>query len=254
MLETRVIPCLQLVGQSLVKSVQFKRFNYIGDPVNTVRIFNELEVDELCFLGIRTSATGQSPEYSVLREIADECFMPLSYGGGIRTLDEARKILSIGFEKVVINTAATENVEIVREISNYSGSQSVIASIDVRKNFVGQYTVWTRDGSVKTNLDPVSWAVELVGQGAGELLITSMDRDGTWQGYDLNIIRAVSKAVTVPIIASGGAGSLHHLIEAKEAGASALALGSMVVYQKKGMGVLINMPDRQELDQLMCPQ
>jgi cyclase len=252
MLQTRVIPCLQLVGKSLVKTIRFKEFQYIGDPINTVRIFNELEVDELCFLNIRATVENLSPDLDVLNEIANECFMPLSYGGGVKDFDIAKKIFSIGFEKIIINSYAIENHEFVKKISEHFGSQSVIGSIDVKKNLWGNYNVYKNDGTEKTKLDVLEWAKKLEELGAGELLITSMDNDGTWEGFDINIIRQITSIVNIPVIANGGAGNVKHIGEAvKSGGASAVALGSMVVFQKKGMGVLVNFPDKNILNQIL---
>lgn len=252
MLKTRIIPCLQLIGQSLVKTVQFGKYGYIGDPVNTVRIFNELEVDELCFLDIRATVQKRNPNLKILAEIADECFMPLSYGGGVRDADTAKKILSIGFEKVVINSAAIENPKLITDLAKYSGNQSVIVSIDIKRSIFGSYYVYSNDGTTKTKLSPVGWAKHAEEKGAGELLITSMDRDGTWIGFDIDIIRKISDAVSIPVIANGGAGSIEDIGKAVHEGkASAVALGSLVVYQQRGMGVLINFPDRLQLEQIL---
>ena len=248
MLRTRIIPCLQLVNESLVKTVKFGKYGYIGDPINTVRIFNELEVDELCFLDIRATLENRKPNLDILHQIADECFMPLSYGGGIRDAETARQILSIGFEKIVINTAAFSQPKLITEIAAHSGSQSVIASIDVKKNLWGKYQVFSTDGTKKESADPVAWAQELERLGAGELLVTSMDRDGTWTGYDTDITARICEVVHIPVIANGGAGKVEHLQEAITTGrTSALALGSMVVYQKKGMGVLVSFPEVKDL-------
>ena len=250
MLRTRVIPCLQLIDESLVKTVKFSNPGYIGDPINTVRIFNELEVDELCFLDIRATVEKRQPNFKILSEIANECFMPVAYGGGIKDAETAKRILSIGFEKIILNTAAMEIPHIVSEIASYSGNQSVIGSIDVKKNFFGKYQVYTRDGTHKIEADPVAYAQKLVELGVGELLVTSMDNDGTWKGFDLEIIKKIASAVNVPVIANGGAGNVQHIQQVvKTANASAVALGSMVVYQKKGMGVLINFPDKKIVEE-----
>ncbi|MCB9036076.1 MAG: imidazole glycerol phosphate synthase subunit HisF [Lewinellaceae bacterium] len=252
MLRVRVIPCLLLIKESLVKTIKFKRPGYIGDPINTVRIFNELEVDELCFLDIRASIEGRSPNLDILHQIADECFMPLSYGGGIRDAETAQKILAIGFEKIVINTSTFENPGVISQIANHSGNQSVIGSIDVKRNLWGNYEVYSHDGKRKQKVNPITWAQELEELGVGEILITSIDRDGTWKGYDLDIIQRISETVNVPVIANGGAGNVEHLGAAVKYGhASAVALGSMVVYQQKGMGVLVNFPDREKLKALI---
>lgn len=252
MLRTRVIPCLQLINQALVKTVKFGKYNYIGDPVNTVRIFNELEVDELCFLDIRATIEKREPNLKILTEIANECFMPLSYGGGIRDIETALKILSIGFEKIVINTAAVGNPYLITEIARQSGNQSVVVSIDVKRAFNGSHSVYSHDGSVKTSFKAVEWAKKAESAGAGELLITSMDRDGTWKGYDVEIIQKITNAVSIPVIANGGAGSVGDIGQVVQAAkASAAALGSMVVYQQKGMGVLVNFPDKGELRKVL---
>ncbi|MBX2990053.1 MAG: AglZ/HisF2 family acetamidino modification protein [Bacteroidetes bacterium] len=249
MVRTRVIPCLQLVGESLVKTIKFGEYGYIGDPVNTVRIFNELEVDELCFLDIRATKERREPNLDVLRQICDECFMPLAYGGGIHDFNAAKKIFSLGFEKVVVNTHAYRDPSFVTKLSEHFGAQAVIGSIDFKKTLFGKYQVFVNDGQEKTPHEPLEWAQQLAALGAGELLLTSMDRDGTWSGYDVELTKRVASAVTVPVIANGGAGSIEHIGEVVRAGsASAVALGSMVVYQKKGMGVLVNFPDRKSLE------
>ncbi|WP_276133180.1 AglZ/HisF2 family acetamidino modification protein [Polluticoccus soli] len=248
MLRTRVIPCLQLINGSLVKTVKFKNHSYIGDPVNTVRIFNELEVDELCFLDIRASVENREPDYELLGQIAEECFMPLAYGGGIRTIEAAHRILSTGFEKIIVNTEAYRNPQFVRDLTARFGSQAVIGSIDVKKNIWGKRQVYIYDGTKKVEVNPVEWARALVEYGAGELFVTSMDKEGTWEGYDLELIKEISQHVSVPVIANGGAGSMNDMHQAVfEGKASAVALSSFVVYQKKGMGVLVNFPDKESL-------
>lgn len=249
MLKTRVIPCLQLIGDSLVKTIKFKTPNYIGDPINTVRIFNELEVDELCFLDIRASLENRKPNIEILRQISNECFMPLSYGGGITDFDTAKRIFAIGFEKILINTHALRELALVSTISEHFGAQAMVASIDVKKNIWGKHNVFINDGTEKIEKDAVEWAKELENAGAGEILLTSMDKDGTWSGFDIDITKRVSESVKVPVIANGGAGSVEHIAEVvKDGKASAVALGSMVVYQQKGMGVLVNFPDKSKLE------
>lgn len=252
MLKTRIIPCLQLINGSLVKTVKFDKYGYIGDYINTVRIFNELEVDELCFLDIRATKEKRQPNIEILHQIADECFMPLSYGGGIDNLESAKQILSIGFEKVIINTAAAKDPALITRLSEHFGAQAVVASIDVKKNIWGKYQVYINDGSEKYNTDPVEWAIQLQDLGAGEILLTSIDREGTWSGFDVEITKKITSAVSIPVIANGGAGKIEDIEEVvKMANASAVALGSMLVYQKKGMGVLVNFPDKQKLAQLI---
>ena len=248
MLRTRVIPTLLLRDGSLVKTRRFGRFTYVGDPCNTVRIFNELEVDELTFLDITATREGRSPNLTLLADIANECFMPLGYGGGIRSIDDARAVLKIGFEKVIINSYALDNPALIAQLADHFGSQAVIVSIDVKRNFLGKPKVFTRSGTMNTGRDPTDWATEVAALGAGEILLTSIDREGTWTGFDVALVKAIADAVTVPVVAHGGAGHLRHITEVVKVGrASAVALGSMVVFQKKGMGVLVNFPEPAQL-------
>ena len=243
MLSTRIIPCLLLKNESLVKTVKFKKYNYIGDPVNTVRIFNELEVDELMFLDIFASKENRSINYKILKNIANECFMPLSYGGNINNLNDVKKIFEIGFEKVVINSNAFGNLNLIKEIVKYFGVQSVVGSIDVKKSIFGVKNVFSHHGKVKQKDNVITWARKLEDAGVGELLVTSIDREGSWEGYDVDLIRSISENVQVPVIANGGCGKIEHINEVvREGNASACAVGSMLVYQKKGMGVLVNLP------------
>jgi cyclase len=252
MLRTRIIPALLLRNECLVKTARFGKFTYVGDPCNTVRIFNELEVDELLFLDVTASREKRDPNLKVLMDIANECFMPLGYGGGIRSLDQAKKVFDIGFEKVAINTQAAENPALIADISAHYGSQAVIASIDVKHGLFGGQSVRTLGGRRNTRRDPVTWAVEVEKMGAGEILLTSIDREGTWDGFDLDLVKRVTNAVSIPVIAHGGAGTLEHIGQViKQAQASAVAVGSMVVFQKKGRGVLVNFPDRFELKKLV---
>lgn len=247
MLRTRVIPCLQLLDESLVKTVRFKKPGYIGDFVNTVRIFNELEVDELCFLSIRATQKGEQPNFEILSQIASECFMPLSYGGGIKDFDTAARIFKMGFEKIVLNSVVFEKPELVTQLANHFGSQSVIVSLDYKKDFFGRINMYSHGGTKKQKGDLVEFVKHIEFLGAGELLLTSIDEEGTWQGYDLSMLKKVSEAIDIPVIVNGGAGDLRHFEDAIANGASALGVGSMVVYQSKGMGVLVNYPNRNDL-------
>jgi imidazole glycerol-phosphate synthase subunit HisF len=252
MLRTRVIPCLLLKNESLVKTIKFKKYNYIGDPVNTVRIFNELEVDELMFLDIFASKENRNINFKILADIANECFMPLSYGGNIKSLEDAKRIFEIGFEKVVINSNAFGNLKFIEEIAKYFGNQSVVGSIDIKKTFWGGQKVYSHHGRKKQTVEIIEWAKQLEYAGVGELLITSVEREGSWDGYDCELIKSITKNVQVPVIANGGCGSVEHIGEVvKQANASACAVGSMVVYQKKGMGVLVNFPDRKKLEEVL---
>lgn len=252
MLRKRVIPALLLRNESLVKTRRFDSFNYVGDPCNTVRIFNELEVDELVILDVTASIEERMPNLRLLANIANECFMPLAYGGGIKKLDHARAIFEMGFEKVVVNTHAIETPEIIKELVEHYGSQAVIVSIDVKKDLLGNYYVRTFSGTKKTAYDPVELARQMEELGAGEILLTSIDQEGTWNGFDLILLKHVVEVVNIPVIAHGGAGKIAHIGDALNiAGASAVALGNMVVYQKKGMGVLVNFPDKNELEKVI---
>lgn len=249
MLRTRVMPCLLLRNRGLVKTVKFKDANYVGDPINTIRIFNEKEVDELVLLDITATIERKRPNFQVISEVASECFMPLTYGGGVRSVEDARMIFSLGVEKVVVNAYAIEKPLFVKECADLFGSQSIIISIDVKKSWMGKYSVHTHGGKTATGLDPVEWAKKMEETGAGEILLTSIDRDGTFEGYDIELIKRVTSAVNIPVIACGGAGKVEDFTAAvKNGGASAVAAGSMVVYQGKNRGVLTNFPARQELE------
>ncbi|GAA0880913.1 AglZ/HisF2 family acetamidino modification protein [Algoriphagus jejuensis] len=249
MLRTRVIPVLLLKDSVLVKTINFKKPKYIGDPINTCRIFNELEVDELSFLDITASLENRKPNFEMLERISTECFMPLSYGGGISTVQEVEKILKIGFEKVIINTSSLVKPELITQIAKVFGSQAIVVAVDVKKNFFGKYQVFGTHGKIRFNYDPIAWARTIEDLGAGEILLTNIEHEGTWKGLDVDLIKKVSDECSIPIIAHGGAGSIGDITQAvHKGGASAVALGSMVVYQQKGMGVLINFPDRVKLE------
>ena len=243
MIRARVIPCLLLRGHGLVKTRKFKDPVYLGDPVNAVRIFSEKEVDELVILDIDASRKGCEPDYELVAEIAGECFMPVAYGGGIQTLAQARKLIRCGIEKVVINSASIESTGFIREIADVFGSQAVVGSIDARKTMLGGYRVFVKSGTVDTKLKPEDHAASLEQAGVGEILLTSIDRDGQMQGYDIELIKKVSSKVNVPVVACGGAGTLDHMRRAmSESGASAVSAGSMFVFYGKNRAVLINYP------------
>lgn len=248
MLRTRVMPALLVADGSLVKSVQFKNHRYVGDPVNAVRIFNELEVDELVVLDIEATAKDRSPDFGLIQQISEECFMPFSYGGGISTSEIAVRLVGMGVEKLIVNSATVHQPELIRDLASKLGSQSVVVSIDVSRTRLRGYKVFDHVTHSPTGLTPTVHASHMVELGAGEILLTSKDRDGTWEGYDLELIQDVARAVDVPVIASGGAGELEDLRAAANAGASGLALGSMAVYQKRDLGVLVNFPSRQVLE------
>jgi imidazole glycerol-phosphate synthase subunit HisF len=247
----RIIPALLLKGQGLVKTVGFKNPVYLGDPINVVRIFNDKEIDEIVLLDITATAEGKVPNFPLLEEVATECFAPMAYGGGIRDLATARRILALGFEKVVLNSISFENPGFLRELADTVGSQSVVASIDVQKSLLGRYTIKSRSGTKSVEGDVCSWAEKLQKAGAGEILLNSIDRDGKMQGYDLALIRRVSQAVDIPVVACGGAGKAEHLKEAiSDGGASAAAAGSLFVFQGVHRAVLISFPERKVLESM----
>jgi imidazole glycerol-phosphate synthase subunit HisF len=247
-MRTRVIPTLLLKNESLVKTTKFNNFNYIGDPCNTIRIFNELEVDELMLLDITASKEGKEPNYSLLKDIASECFMPLSYGGGVRSVEQARQIFNIGFEKICINSVALDDINIVSAISEEFGAQAVVGSIDYKKPFFGKAQVFNSLKNKFTGKDVVDWVKTLTDVGVGEILLTAIEKEGTWNGYDIEMIKQVTSSINIPVIAHGGCGKLSDIRTAVyEGGASAVAMGNIVVYQKKGMGVLVNFPDHNQL-------
>lgn len=252
MLKTRVMPCLLLRNRGLVKTVKFKNPAYVGDPINTIRIFNEKEVDELILLDITATIEDKEVNYQVISEVASECFMPLTYGGGIRSIESAKRIFNIGVEKIAINSSALENLGFIKELADVFGSQSVVVSIDVKKTLLGKYIVFAKGGRESTKNDPVEWAKNVENLGAGEILLTSIDRDGTFEGYDIELIKRVSSAVNIPVIACGGAGKIDDLTDAVcKGGAAAVATGSMVVYQGANRAVLINFPTRKELEAIL---
>lgn len=252
MLRVRVIPALLLRRRSLVKTRRFRGTNYVGDPCNTLRIFNELEVDELAVLDIAASRERRGPDFDLLGEIASECFMPLAYGGGVTRFDQAARVFGIGFEKVVVNSHAYQRPELLTEIADTYGSQAVVASIDVGRTVWGSEKLFSHGGRKRQAGDPVAWAQEVERRGAGEILLTAIEREGTWNGFDVALIRRVADAVSIPVIAQGGARTIADLAAAVHAGgASSVAVGAMVVYQKKDCGVLVNFPDHADLERAL---
>jgi imidazole glycerol-phosphate synthase subunit HisF len=251
MIAVRVIPCLLLSGTGLVKTYKFKEPKYLGDPRNAVKIFNEREVDELMILDINATILENKPQFDLLREIVSEAFMPVGYGGGLSNVQDAAKMLQLGVEKVVINSASVERPEYIKEAAREFGSQSVVVSIDVKKSFFSRYEIHTRGGRKNTKLSPAAFAQKMEDFGAGEILLNSIDRDGTQAGYDLDLIREVSKVVRVPVVAVGGAGNLLDFRRAvQEGGASAVAAGSIFVFHGKHRAVLISYPEQIALAEL----
>ena len=252
MVSTRVIPCLLLNEGSLVKTIKFKKYTYVGDAINTVRIFNQMEVDELIFLDISASKNNRPPDFKIIEDIANECFMPFAYGGGITTAVQIYKIHKIGVEKISLNTFALENPEFIKIAADLFGSQSVIVSVDIKKNIFGKYEIYYSGKSKVKKYEPLEFIQLVQDYGAGEILLNSVDRDGTWAGYDIDFIKKITKEISIPLIASGGAGKTEDFYDAVTlAGASAVAAGSMFVFQGKDLGVLINYPSREELKELL---
>lgn len=255
MIQIRVIPALLLHDSGLVKTIRFKKPVYVGDPINAVRIFNDKEVDELVFLDISRTAGKKPIQFDLIGQIANECFMPFCYGGGIRNIDDIRRLFRLGLEKIAVNSYAVERPEFITETSDKFGSQSIVVSIDVKKNLLGKYHVYTHCGHHNTGKDPVEWAQEAAQRGAGEIMLNSVDRDGCMQGYDITLVRMVAEAVNIPVIACGGAGTLADMAAVISATkASAAAAGSMFVFHKNRNAVLINYPERKELKRLFAAE
>jgi len=250
MLKIRVIPCLLLKNEGIVKSVNFKKTTYIGDPINAVKIFNDKEVDELLFIDIEATKQGREPNYELISRISCEAFMPFGYGGGITTVEQIKKLTRLGVEKVTLNTCAQTNPDFISQAAEVAGSQSVVASIDVKKDLLGRYRVFNYVHHKTTPTDPVEYAQLMESKGAGEILLNSVDRDGTFTGYDTTLIKKVSQAVSVPVIAMGGAGHLQHFVDAIENGASAVAAGSFFVFYGPHRAVLITYPEKKALKEL----
>lgn len=251
MLKARVIPCLLLRGRGLYKTRRFENPKYVGDPVNAVRIFNEKEVDELILLDILATPENREPNYELIADICSECFMPLSYGGAVTSIDRIRKLHRIGVEKVSLNSVTITNANMVRESCDTFGSSSIIGSIDVKRNLWGKYETWINCGKTNTKKDPIEHAELLAKLGVGEILVNSIDRDGMMGGYDTTLLRRITEAVDTPVIACGGAGTLDHIVAAvHEGGVSAVAAGSMFVFHGKHRAVLLNYPRPEELEAL----
>lgn len=248
MLKTRIIPSLLLSDGGLVKTCRFSDPKYVGDPINAIRIFNEKEVDELMVLDISASHKGKGPDYDLIERFAGECFMPLCYGGGISSLEQARRLFSLGVEKVCLQTAVLDDPSLIEDIASRYGSQSVVVSVDVKKNWLGKkclYSASTKKALKKPFMDYVSSAIEA---GAGEILLNSVDRDGTMSGMDLELITQVSSSLSVPLIASGGASNIKDMKDAVDAGASAVAAGAFFVFHGPHRAVLITYPKYEELE------
>lgn len=246
----RVIPTLLLKDGGMVKTMNFKNPNYLGDPINAVRIFNEKEVDELVLLDITATRDKREPNYSWVKDIVSESFMPVGYGGGINSIDQIKKVFDLGVEKVILNSAAFD-LDLISKAASIYGNQSIVISIDAKKNLFGNYSVYSIGGQFKHKISPDEFSKKVVDAGGGEIIIQSIDNDGLMKGLDTKLTELVSSSVGVPIVALGGAGCIQHLKEAISiGGASAVAAGSLFVYKGKHKAVLINYPSAEEIKEI----
>lgn len=250
MLKNRIIPCLLLRNGGLVKTLKFSEPKYVGDPINAIRIFNDKEVDELMVLDITASKENKEPNYDLIEQFASECFMPLCYGGGIKTKEQAQRIFTLGVEKVCIQTATLDNMKLVSDLAAQYGNQSILVSIDVKKDWLGKAKLYSAATGKTLSKNWVEHMNDAVKAGAGEIVLNAVDRDGTLKGMDLDLIKQASKAIGVPLVAVGGAGSLQDIKAAVDAGASAVSAGAFFVFQGPHRAVLITYPRYKELEQL----
>jgi cyclase len=241
-LQPRIIPVLLLHKGGLYKNKQFKNPSYVGDPINAVRIFNEKQVDELIILDIDCSKENKAPNYALIEEIVSEAFMPVAYGGGISNIEIAKKVFTLGVEKVIINTSLQNNQQLLADIAAIYGAQAVVMSIDYKKGFMGGTKAYFVNGTQKSIYTPQDLAQIAEKAGAGEIILNAVDREGTYQGYDISLLKEIVKAVNIPVVISGGASSNADFDAAKQAGASGMAAGSMFVYQRPYNAVLISYP------------
>jgi len=250
MFRPRVIPVLLLHNQGLVKSIKFKNHRYIGDPINAVKIFNDLKADELVFLDISASKQNRSISLEFVKNVGEEANMPFAVGGGIKSINDIKGSIGAGAEKVVISTYAAQNPDFIRQAAENFGSSAIVVCIDVKKKWFGSESTWIRNGSQSTGLSAVDFAMLMEEKGAGEIIIQSIDLDGTMKGYDIELVNKISASVKVPVIALGGAGNLHDFQKAYFAGAHALAAGSLFIYHGPRHAVLINYPTKTQLLEL----
>ncbi|MDN5054582.1 AglZ/HisF2 family acetamidino modification protein [Aliarcobacter butzleri] len=247
MLAPRIIPCLLVHNKGLVKTVKFKEDKYVGDPINAVKIFNEKESDELIVLDIDATVEGREPDYKMIENLAVECRMPLCYGGGIKTVEQATRIFNLGVEKIALSSAVIENIKLVADISKEVGSQSVVVVIDVKKKMFGGYDIYTHNGTRKTKIYLEKFILDLQSLGVGEIVLNSIDNDGVMSGYDLNLIEKIKPLVNVPMTVLGGAGTLEDIKKLIEKfGIIGCSAGSLFVFKGKYKAVLINYPNKTE--------
>lgn len=249
MRRVRVIPVLTLQNEKLVKTVQFKKPNYIGDPINAVKIFNDKEVDEIVILDISATKEKREPNYTRIEEIASEAFMPLAYGGGINSFYQIEKLFTLGIEKIIINSAIENNFELIKQTAERYGSQSIIVAIDVKKPTLGKLTAYKNSGASKVKLKLLEYLAKIENAGAGEIFLTSIEKDGSFKDYDFDLIKLISSNCNIPVVSCGGANSIQSFVNAIKAGASAVGAGSFFVYSSSNKGILISYPNQSELQE-----
>lgn len=247
MRRVRVIPVLQIHQKKLVKTTCFKHPGYVGDPLNAIKIFNDKQVDEIAVIDIGATPEKSSPDFRFIEELASECFMPMAYGGGIKTLEHASTLIQLGVEKLIIGSSFFEKQELISSIASKYGSQSVVVSVDIKRNIFGAYRVYVDGGRTNTGFDPLEYSLSAQKKGAGEILLQSIDRDNTRRGYDIKMIQNVSKVLDIPLVPCGGAASISDFGNAIRAGASAVAAGNMFIYKGIHRAVLINYPDQRTM-------
>jgi cyclase len=251
MLRPRIIPSLLVHDNGLVKTVNFKNPKYVGDPINAVKIFNEKAVDELTIFDIDATVMGKEPNYSLIERLASQSMMPLCYGGGVKTIDHAQRIFSLGIEKIALSSAVLQNPKLITEISDRVGAQSVIVVLDVKKKLLGGYEVFTHNGKKATGINPFKFVEEAQKLGAGEIVINSIDKDGLMKGYDLDLIAKVREKITLPMTVLGGAGSLEDIEKVIDNhGVIGVAAGSLFVFKGPYKAVLINYPSQTEKNKI----
>ncbi len=252
MLRPRVIPCLLVHDKGLVKTVQFKDPKYVGDPINAVRIFNEKESDELMVIDIDATKENREPDYKMIEHLASECRMPLCYGGGVKTVEQAQRIFSLGVEKIAISSAAIHTPDLVSEMADRVGSQSVVVVVDVKKKLLGGYEMYTHNGKKSTGKNPFEFVAKMEALGAGEIVVNSIDQDGVMKGYDLALIEKIRQSISLPLTVLGGAGSLQDIGNLiNKYGIIGAAAGSLFVFKGVYKAVLINYPNWNEKDKLI---
>ena len=251
MLRPRIIPSLLVHDNGLVKTVNFKNPKYVGDPINAVKIFNEKEVDELVVFDIDATVLGKEPDYVLIKKLANQSRMPLCYGGGVRTVEQAQKIFGLGIEKIALSSAVIENPDLITQIAERVGSQSVIVVMDVKKKILGGYEIYTHNGKKSTGINPVAFAEKAQKLGAGEIIINAIDQDGVMKGFDMNLIDKISEKISIPITVLGGAGSLQDIKKVMDRhGIIGVAAGSLFVFKGVYKAVLISYPTQKEKEEL----